>query len=184
MEWFANYPRHYRLKPDDTGAQEAAFIRRILRLRPGQSVLDAPCGAGRISACLAASGLNVTGLDLTASFVRRARNRFRRDGLGGKFIVADMRKIDFTEEFDGAFNWQGSFGFFGEAENLDVVRRYARSLRPGGRFAIDMPAREWLLRHFRAHGQTGDVKVTFAGGRGQSERILISETSRQANPGR
>jgi hypothetical protein len=25
-EWFANYPRHYKLKPDDTGAEEAAFI--------------------------------------------------------------------------------------------------------------------------------------------------------------
>lgn len=160
MEWFADYPKHYYLKPDDTGAQEAAFIRRILHLRRGQSVLDAPCGAGRISVALAAAGLHVTGVDLTPSFIQRARNRFRREGLRGKFITADLRGIDFTEQFHGVFNWQGSFGFFSEEENLDVVRRYSKSLLPGGRLVIDQPAREWLLRYFRSSGQYGDVKYS------------------------
>lgn len=166
MEWFADYPRHYHLKPDDSGVEEAAFIRTILDLRDGQAVLDAPCGAGRISAPLAQMGLRVTGADLTRSYIQRARSRFKRDGLDGKFITVDMRQIDFTEEFDGAFIWQGSFGFFSEEENLDVIRRYARSLRPGGRLAIDQPAREWLLRNFKTSGQYGDVKFAVRWRRG------------------
>jgi SAM-dependent methyltransferase len=60
--------------------------------------------------------------------------------------------------FDGAFNWQGSFGYFSDEQNGDLVRRYARSLRPGGRLLIDMPARQWMLRHFRDHGRRGDVE--------------------------
>jgi SAM-dependent methyltransferase len=158
MEWFADYPKHYYLKPDDTGAEEAAFIRKVLRLRKGQAVLDAPCGAGRIGVCLARAGMNVTGVDLTASFIQRAKKRFRNEGYAGKFVVADLRLMDFSAEFDGAFNWQGSFGFFKEEENLDVVRRYARALRPGGRLLIDMPSREWILRHFRARGRKDDIE--------------------------
>jgi SAM-dependent methyltransferase len=160
MEWFADFPKHYHLKPDDTGAEEAAFIRKILRLRKGQAVLDAPCGAGRISVYLARAGMGITGVDLTPSYIQRAKKRFRSEGYNGTFIVADLRQMDFTEQFDGAFNWQGSFGYFSEEDNLDVVRRYARSLRPGGRLLIDMPSREWLLRHFRANGRNGDIEFT------------------------
>ena len=160
MEWFADYPKHYYHKPDDTGTEEAAFIRRIMRLRKGHAVLDAPCGAGRISVCLALMGVNVTGVDLTPAFIQRARKRFKNEGCKGRFIVADLREMDYTEQFDGAFNWQGSFGFFNEEDNLDVVRSYARSLRSGGRLLIDMPNREWILRHFRANGRNGDVEFT------------------------
>lgn len=160
MEWFTNFPKHYHLKPDDTGAEEAAFIRRILHLRKGQAVLDAPCGAGRISVCLARAGMEITGVDLTPSYIQRARKRFRSEGYKGTFIVADLREIDFTEQFDGAFNWQGSFGFFSEEDNLDVLCRYARSLRQGGRLVIDQPSREWILRHFSAKGRNGDIEFT------------------------
>jgi SAM-dependent methyltransferase len=157
VEWFRDYPRHYKIKPDDSGAEEAAFIRQALHLRAGDSVLDAPCGAGRISIRLALAGMRVTGVDLTPSYVERARRRFAEEGAKGEFIVSDLRAIDWRDRFRGAFNWQGSFGFFSEEDNLDVVRRYARSLRRGGRLLIDQPGREWLLRHFRARGRNGDI---------------------------
>jgi len=160
MEWFQDYPKHYDIKPDDTGADEAAFIRNVLRLRQGDAVLDAPCGAGRVSVHLAAAGVNVTGVDLTPSYIERAKKRFKHEGLKGRFFVADMREIDFVEEFDGVLNWQGSFGFFSDDENLDVVRRYARSLRRGGRLLIDQPGREWILRHYRSGGRNGDIEFT------------------------
>jgi len=160
MEWFVNFPKHYHLKPDNTGVEEAVFVRKTLRLRKGQAVLDAPCGAGRVGVHLAHAGVRVTGVDLTPCYIRRARKRFRDEGQEGKFIVADLRDMDFTEQFHGAFNWQGSFGFFSEKDNLDLIRRYGQALRPGGRLLIDMPHREWLLRHFRAHGRNGDVEFT------------------------
>jgi SAM-dependent methyltransferase len=156
--WFCDYSRHYGVKPDETGAVDAAFVRKALRLKAGDSLLDAPCGAGRLSVPLAQAGIYVTGVDLTRSYLRRARARFGRNGLRGKFVHLDLRAIDFQGEFDAVLNWGGSFGFFSEAENLDVVRRYAVSLRPGGRLLIDQPGREYLLRHFRRRGRYGDAE--------------------------
>lgn len=47
--------------------KQARMIKRLLRLRKGQSVLDIPSGLGRISLPLARAALTVTGVDLTAS---------------------------------------------------------------------------------------------------------------------
>jgi len=170
MEWFADFPKHFHIKPDDTGADEAAFIRKALHLRAGDAVLDAPCGAGRVSIHLAKAGIHVTGVDLTPSYIKRAEKRFAEEGLRGKFIVSDLREIEFDNEFRGAFNWQGSFGYFSEEDNLDVIRRYARSLRPGGRLLIDQPSREWILRHFRASVRKGEIEST-SHWKPQTERV-------------
>ena len=75
--------------------EEARFIKRALHLRKGQSVLDAPCGAGRIAFHLARAGCVVTGIDLRPQFIRRARRRFRRAGLRGELKAMDMRDVDF-----------------------------------------------------------------------------------------
>ena len=149
-EWFINYDKKgFGLKSDETGEDEAQFIKRALHLRKGCSVLDAPCGAGRVSVHLAKAGCRITGIDLTEAYIKRACQRFKQEGLKGDFHVMDLQLIDFKEMFDAIFNWQGSFGFFSEDENFEVLRRYTDALRPGGRLLIDQPNREYLLRHFR-----------------------------------
>jgi SAM-dependent methyltransferase len=147
-DWFETFAESLWLKPDETGAADAQFLCRALRLRQGQAVLDAPCGAGRIAFPLAQAGLQVTGGDRMETFLRRARARFRRPGLEGRFLRRDLREIDFDNEFDAVINWGGSFGYFSDEENLEVLRRYARALKPGGRLLLDQPNRERMLRHF------------------------------------
>ena len=56
--------------------------------------------------------------------------------------------MPFRDEFDAAYSWLGSFGYFSEAENLAVLKRYAGALRRGGRLLVDQPNREAMLRHF------------------------------------
>ena len=158
-EWFVNLDDNLWLKPDDSGQEEADFIKRALRLRKGQSVLDAPCGAARVTVHLAEAGCLVTGIDLREPLIRRARKRFRKKGLCGSFKAMDLRKLDSCAEFHAAFNWSGSFGYFSDTENLDVLKRLARALRPGGRLLIDQPNREHILRHFRRTDQRGNVKL-------------------------
>ena len=68
-EWFENFDEQLWLKPDDIGQDEARFVKKALRLRKGQSVLDAPCGAGRIAVHLAKAGCRVTGIDLQKNFI-------------------------------------------------------------------------------------------------------------------
>ena len=94
LEWYQTMHDSLWLKPDDTGGDEAIFIKRALRLRKGQTVLDAPCGAGRIAIHLARLGCQVTGFDLRATFLRRARRRFKEARLQGTFIQGDLRDLD------------------------------------------------------------------------------------------
>ena len=147
-EWFNLFLEKLWLKSDNTGEDEARFLIRVLRLRKGDSVLDLPCGAGRISFHLAAHGCRVTGIDINSGFVRRAIQRFKQFGLQGRFLVGDMRELDFNDAFDAAVVWQGSFGYFSDKDNIDTIRRLARSLKPGGLLLVDQPNREHMLRNF------------------------------------
>ena len=155
-DWTKTFAEDLWLKPDEVGADEADFIRRALRLRKGSKVLDAPCGAGRIAIHLAHAGCVVTGIDLRASFIQRAEARFRDESQEGRFQVMDLREISFESEFDGIYSWLGSFGYFTDSENADVMRRYVAALRPGGRLLIDQINREFMLRHFIECHTSGD----------------------------
>ena len=158
-EWHATFPDDLWLKPDSVGAEEAAFIKRALRLRRGQAVLDAPCGAGRVAIHLARAGCLVTGVDIRRAFTKRAAGRFRKEGRAGRFVVMDLRRMDFSSEFHGIYNWSGSFGYFPDSENLDVVKRCAAALRKGGRLLVDQPNRERVLRNFTPSRKMGDVTM-------------------------
>ncbi|MEO3972462.1 methyltransferase domain-containing protein [Streptomyces sp. CAU 1734] len=55
----------------------------------GLDVLDAGCGTGSLSLLMAASGHRVTGVDLSARMVERAREKFAAAGLAGHFLTGD-----------------------------------------------------------------------------------------------
>ncbi len=120
-------------------------------------MLDAPCGDGRIALPLARAGCRVTGVDFTPAFVDLAERRRREEGLEARFLVLDLRPIDFEDEFDAACCWGGSFGYFSDSENAAVVARFARALKRRGRLVLDQPNREFLLRHFQATVVVGNV---------------------------
>jgi SAM-dependent methyltransferase len=156
-EWFETFLPEIWFRRGVSRRPEADFIRRALRLRKGQQVLDAPCGDGQVAACLAQRGMRVTGVDLQPRFIAAARRRLRREGLAGTFRVLDLRRIDYAAEFHAALNWYGAFGYVSEAENLDVLRRLARALRPGGRLLVDQVNRERMLRGFRHTHRSGET---------------------------
>lgn len=158
-EWFRAFDDSLWLRADEGGQDEAAFVKKALGLRRGQRVLDAPCGAGRIAVHLARAGCRVTGTDLRESFVRRARERFKSEGVSGTFVAMDLRRLDFRDEFHGVFNWWGSFGYFSDEQNFELARLYARALRSGGRLLIDQPNRESVLRHFRRTMRRGGIVI-------------------------
>jgi len=63
-------------------------------------VLDLGCGTGAHAVRLARRGLDVVAVDLSLNGVRAARERFRREGLTGQFVVADAEHLPFKS---GAF---------------------------------------------------------------------------------
>jgi len=129
--------------------RQARLVKRLLRARKGTRVLDVPCGQGRLTVPLARMGLEMTGLDLTGKYLRRARRAARREGLEVRFLRGDMREIDFEEEFSAVFNWFGSFGYFSDADNLRFCRRVLRALKPGGRFLVEGTNKPFILANFK-----------------------------------
>ena len=90
-------------------------------------------------------------MDRTAGFIERARQLADERGLtNARFQVADMRELDYEAEFDAAYNYFTSWGYYDEDTNLDVLRRVVRALKPGGRFLLEMIGRDALMRRYRA----------------------------------
>ena len=116
-----------------------ALIVHALELLPGDRVLDLACGSGDHARRLARRGLEVLGVDIAPSLVAHCRERAAEEGLStARFEVGDMRALAFHDEFDAVLLLSGSFGFFEEATNRDVLARAARALKPGGRVMIDV----------------------------------------------
>lgn len=115
------------------------LIVAVLGLEPGDRVLDLASGSGDHARLLAARGINVVGVEIAPSLVEHARRQAAEQGLAGaEFRVGDMRAIDYEDEFDAVVVLSGSFGFFDDATNEDVLRRIVRALKPDGRVFIDV----------------------------------------------
>jgi SAM-dependent methyltransferase len=115
------------------------MIVQVLRLEPGDGVLDLACGSGEHAVRLAQRGLEVVGVDIAASLVAHCRQRAGEAGAEtARFEQGDMRELAYAGEFDAVLLLSGSFGFFDDATNMDVLARVARALRPGGRLLVDV----------------------------------------------
>jgi 2-polyprenyl-3-methyl-5-hydroxy-6-metoxy-1,4-benzoquinol methylase len=120
------------------GAEPDRFAARrdwlLARVRPGERVLDLGCGAGEFTAALHAHGTEVTGIDVVAEPLRRARRAhprldFREGVLDGPLALDD-----------GAFDvvWAGEVieHVVDVAGWLSEVRRVLPS---GGRLLLTTP---------------------------------------------
>src|SRR5437764_269981 len=93
---------------DELNDRDTADIVTFLGLERGDSILDAPCGHGRISNRLAAQGLHVTGVDASELFLDVARSVRS----GAIFHRGDLRQLPLDGLFDAAVSWFTSFGYF------------------------------------------------------------------------
>src|SRR3989442_7694399 len=81
-----------------TGEAQAKDLQRILErfgVPASGRILDAPCGIGRHGTRLAKMGYHVVGVDLSPTFVERARELADRDGVTDRatYRVGDLRRL-------------------------------------------------------------------------------------------
>ncbi len=150
MEWWKKYfsDDYLRLYSHDEGqsSREVTAVVRMLQLQAGQKILDLACGFGRHSVVLAQNGFDVTGYDLSDSFLKRAREIADALLVGLNLQQGDMREIPYNEEFDAVINMFTAFGFFDrEEDDLKVLEGVSRALKPGGQFIMDVINREYAL---------------------------------------
>ncbi len=129
---------------------QARLIRKVLAARKGGRILDCPCGQGRLTIPLAKMGMKMTGVDLTPSYIRKAKARARAARIDARFFQGDMRKLPFAGEFDAVINWFSSFGYFDDAGNLAAARAALAALKPGGQFLVEVLNKSHLLGHLHS----------------------------------
>lgn len=140
-EWFESWfdsDHYHRLYANRDQGEASAFVERLIdHLKPvaGATMLDLGCGSGRHSRSLAAYGYRVTGIDLSAASLAKAREHAVPAVC---FIEQDMRTPFGRSVFDYVFSLFTSVGYFEDyCDNATVVRNIARSLRPGGTLVLD-----------------------------------------------
>ncbi|HEY2736895.1 MAG TPA: methyltransferase domain-containing protein, partial [Thermoanaerobaculia bacterium] len=125
----------------------------LLRLGPGDRMLDAGCGSGLLAAMAAeVPGTEVLGVDANPAAIEFVARTFVRPNL--KFRQALVDELDVEP---GSFE---KIGFLEVIEHLSraqgeaVLAQFARLLAPGGRLVLTTPNRrspwpliEWLLDH-------------------------------------
>ena len=126
--------------------KDVRFLVDALKLDRPMRILDLACGHGRHTIRLAELGHQVTGVDITKPFLDLAEKTAAEKGLEVEFIHQDMRDISFVEQFDRAFIFFTAFGYFEEGDNLEVLKRVARALKPGGLMCLDTVNRDMFVK--------------------------------------
>ena len=139
MEWFEEwfgeeYLRVYPHRDDHEAERAVALITRTVPFQPGWRVLDVACGAGRHARAFEAAGARCTGVDLSATLLRAARQVTR-----APLVRADMRRLPIRPgAMDLTVNLFTSFGYFEQdAEHTAALGEMISTVRPGGWFVID-----------------------------------------------
>jgi cyclopropane fatty-acyl-phospholipid synthase-like methyltransferase len=138
-----------QIKSEEETRVEADCIENLLQLPLQATVLDVPCGEGRLALQMAALGFRVTGVDLALPLLEDARQKAAERRLEVTWEHRDMRDLPWQNAFDGAFCFWGSFGYFDERGNADFLNAVCRALKPGARFLMDTHVAETLLPRFQ-----------------------------------
>ena len=120
-------------------AEFAADAARIAkRLQPDSRVLEIAPGPGYLSVALARLGpYQVSGLDISRSFVRIATENAARAGVAVDFQQGDAANIPFAGDTFDFIVCRAAFKNFGDPEG--ALREMRRVLKPGGEaLIIDM----------------------------------------------
>lgn len=106
-----------------------------------ERVLDLACGTGRHTLELARRGFSVVGVDIARDLLDIAESDAAGESLEASFVEADLRELDFEDEFDFVLSLNdGAVGYFEtEEENRRTFEVVARALRSGGGHLMQLP---------------------------------------------
>ena len=157
-EMFVENAAHYAPELEaaaDRGAEEAASLLDLLAEEhdrdPG-TALDVACGVGRHAVPLAERGVDVTGFDISAAFVERARERAADAGVVAdtRFLEGDYRDPPVSGPFDLAVCLFTAIGYYDADTDQQVFERVRETLADDGAFVVEVLNREGLLSRFES----------------------------------
>lgn len=140
--------------PPDVTKLEVDFLISELNLQKGQQILDILCGFGRHAIELAKRGFNITGIDISQTFVQGLTEKINSEKLNIKAIQADILAVQLNEKFSGAVCLGNSFGYFNFDRMKLFVEKVAASLETEAKFIINSGMiAESLLPNFSSYAK-------------------------------
>ncbi|HLS03805.1 MAG TPA: methyltransferase domain-containing protein [Actinomycetales bacterium] len=156
-EWDERYLERERLW---SGKPNAVLTQLAEKLGAGGTALDVGCGEGADALWLASRGWAVTGIDLSAVAIERARASGAVQNLNAKFYVTDA--IDFAKAAPQPFDLVTAFFLHSrdEDQRAATMAVLPTLVRPGGKLLVVSHAAmpPWSRHH---HHDDGSPRPTF-----------------------
>ncbi|HET9140299.1 class I SAM-dependent methyltransferase [Actinophytocola sp.] len=112
-------------------------VDRLAELAGDGAALEFAVGTGRLAVPLAARGVRVTGIELSAPMI--AQLRTKADAAAIPVVEGDMATAHAPGEFTLVYLVYNTISnLLTQAEQVACFRNAARHLRPGGRFVIEL----------------------------------------------
>ncbi|WP_207423621.1 class I SAM-dependent methyltransferase [Desertivirga brevis] len=147
QNWFSSPYYHilYHQRNDEEAELFIDSLCALLKPVDGSKILDVACGRGRHSVYLSRKGYDVTGIDLSYSNIKFAK-QFENEKL--HFFQHDMRHLLFINYFDIALNMFTSFGYFeSERDHVNALRSFRKSLKHDGVLVLDYFNTEKIIKN-------------------------------------
>ncbi len=134
---FDNYGKQYDKESFAQGTiGECDFIEKELNYDKSLKIIDIGCGTGRHSIELTKRGYSVTGIDLSESQLKKAREKAEMNNLKIDFLKHDARNLLFENQFDTAIMLcEGGFPLMENDEmNFEILKNVSKSLKSPAKF--------------------------------------------------
>ena len=133
---FENYAQKYDKECFVQGTLgECDFIEQEINRDKSLKIIDIGCGTGRHSIELVKRGYQITGIDLSESQLKRAREKAKEQGVEIDFQKHDARDLPFKGEFDLAIMLcEGGFSLMETDEmNFEILKNATKVLNDKGK---------------------------------------------------
>ncbi len=110
--------------------EHGQYLLKLLNPKPGESILDIGCGTGQLTAKIAQTGCEITGIDHASSMIEKAKQNYPHLF----FNVADARTFQVDQPVDAVFS-NAVLHWIKEAN--EAIASIYQALKPGGRFVAE-----------------------------------------------
>lgn len=130
-------PPNYDIEEGKRSAPRIAFYCDLAQ-RIGGPALEIACGSGLVTIPIAATGLEVTGVDLARPMLEHARKKAEKQNLSILWVEADARSFDLGQKYRFILLTGNAFQAFLRREDQEaLLASVKRHLAPDGIFAFE-----------------------------------------------
>lgn len=118
--------------------KESDLLIENLNINNEDTILDIPCGYGRLTNILAQKAKKIVGVDINKDFLHIAKQHSFKYAILPTYVKEDIRTFQYIHKFDAAIVAFNSFGIFNDVDNELFIKNLSSNLKDKGRFMIEI----------------------------------------------